>query len=165
MFDLQTSCSKWCQGYCEIYDIRLKLLSNSNLAKSRSPITFVAVIQSSWNYTQSTVVSLPCSVQNFKTIGRLRIKLSLKESSRDLTLRCFSDVFPILHKAPGFIPRDIPGNRTCYMHKSLSGNVIIMNSVNKYMHKCKGWPPQTPEFMCVAVWSTSTETRDTSHGI
>ena len=48
--------------------IRPKPILNSNLAKSRSSITSMSFVQSFWNFAQSTAVSLPCSVQNFKTI-------------------------------------------------------------------------------------------------
>ena len=38
------------QGCCAIWNIRSKLISNSNLAKSRSSITSVSRIQSFWNF-------------------------------------------------------------------------------------------------------------------
>ena len=55
-------------GCCAIYNIRPKLILNSNLEKSRSSITFACVVQSFWNFTQSASVSLPCFVHNIKTI-------------------------------------------------------------------------------------------------
>ena len=42
-----------------------KLISNSNLAKSRSSWTFISVVELFWNFAQSTAVILPCSVRNF----------------------------------------------------------------------------------------------------
>ena len=53
-------------------------------------ITSVSMIQSSWNFTQSTAVSLPCSVQNFKRIGRMSQMLSwlwINEILRDLSFK------------------------------------------------------------------------------
>ena len=50
-------------------NMRPKRILNSNLAKSRWSITSVSVTQSFRNFAKSTAVSLPCSVQNFKTIG------------------------------------------------------------------------------------------------
>ena len=50
---------------CAIWDICLKRILNPNLAKSRWQITHASVYQSFWNFTQNTVVSLPCFVQNF----------------------------------------------------------------------------------------------------
>ena len=40
--------------------------------------------QTFWNFTQSTAVVLPCSVQNFKAIWELSKKLSTNEISRNL---------------------------------------------------------------------------------
>ena len=56
-------------GRCAIWDIRPKRILNSNLAKSRSSITSVSIVQSFWYFAQGTAVILPCSVQNVKTIG------------------------------------------------------------------------------------------------
>ena len=64
--------------------------------KSRASITFIGAVKSFWNFAQSTAVSLPCSVQTFTTIGQVNDKISEKEISRDLSLRCFSDGCPIL---------------------------------------------------------------------
>ena len=69
-----------------------KLILNSNLAKSRSFITSFSVVQLSWNFPQSTAVILPCSEQNFKTIGRFMNQLWAYEISRDLGLRWFSEI-------------------------------------------------------------------------
>ena len=73
---------------------------NSNLAKSRSSITYVSIVQSIWNFAQSTAVILPCSAQDIKLIGQLKHELWANEISRDLSLRWISDGHPILHKAP-----------------------------------------------------------------
>ena len=43
--------------------------SNPNLAKSHLPISALSVTKSFWNFPQSMVVSLLCSVENFKTIA------------------------------------------------------------------------------------------------
>ena len=56
------------QGCCAKYDIRLKLILNSNLVKTRSSMTSVAVVQSFWNFAQNSIVSLPCPVQHFETL-------------------------------------------------------------------------------------------------
>ena len=82
-----------------ILGIDRKRILNSYLAKSRFPITYLAVAQSFWNFAQSTTVILPCSVK--KTIGQLKLMLWTNEISWDLGLRCVSDGYPILHKAPG----------------------------------------------------------------
>ena len=82
------------------YTSRPKPIINSHLAKSRSTITSVSVVQSFWNFAQSTAVSLPCPVQNFQTIGYLMKKSWANEFSRDLSLRGVSDGHPILHSTP-----------------------------------------------------------------
>ena len=58
------------------------------------------IVQSFWNFAQSTAVILSCSVQNFKTTEQLRNKLLANVISWDLGLRCVSDGYPIMHKAP-----------------------------------------------------------------
>ena len=45
-------------------------------------------------------MTLPCSVQNFKTIGQLTGKLWKNETSRDLSLRRVSDGYRILLHPP-----------------------------------------------------------------
>ena len=89
------------EGSYAIWNIRPKIILNSNLVKSRYSITPVYVIQSFWNFSQSTAVILLFSVQNFKTIVQLWNKLWANETSQDLSLRCVSDGYHILHKAPG----------------------------------------------------------------
>ena len=88
------------QGCCAIWDIRPKLVSNSNLRKSRSSITFVSVSPSFWNFVQTTALILPCSVQNRKMIGSFRSVLWTNEILRDMSLRWVSDAHPILHITP-----------------------------------------------------------------
>ena len=39
----------------------------SNLTKSLSSVTSLSIVQSIWKFAQSTTISLPCSVRNFKT--------------------------------------------------------------------------------------------------
>ena len=58
------------QGCYDIWDIRPKLILNSNLAKFISSIAPVLIIQSSSNVAHSTAVSLLCSVQNLKNDWR-----------------------------------------------------------------------------------------------
>ena len=50
-------------------DIRPKLILKSNLAKSLSSMTSGSVVQSFWNFAQSTMVILSCYVQNCKRLG------------------------------------------------------------------------------------------------
>ena len=69
-----------------VCDIRPKRILNSNLAKSRLPITYFAFVQSLWNFAQSTAVSLPCSVHNFETMGLPKSILWRNEISRDSSL-------------------------------------------------------------------------------
>ena len=86
------------QGAVAMSDIRLKFILNSNLAKSRSSRTSISVTKSFWKFAQSTAVILPCPVQNFETIWQLNSKLWANEISRDLSLRCGSDGYPILQQ-------------------------------------------------------------------
>ena len=77
---------------------------NLNLMKSRNLIcpSLIAQLTNHFEiFAQSTAVSLPCSVQDFKTTGPLKRLLWTDVFSRDLRLRCVSDEYPILHKAPG----------------------------------------------------------------
>ena len=69
-----------------IYDIRSKLILKSDLVKSCLPIIYLSVIQSFWNFTQSTAMILPCSVQNFKKFQRLKWMLWTNKISRNLSL-------------------------------------------------------------------------------
>ena len=89
--------------------------------KSReiSSITSVSIVQSVWNFAQSTAVTLSCSVQNFKAISQLH-ELWANEISRDLSLRWISDGYPILHKAPGLrlLAQERPGRRRKAIRKA-----------------------------------------------
>ena len=67
--------------YCEILFVRNILMT--------------LVAQLFCNFAQSMAVSLPCSVQNFKTIRRLRYKLGANDISQDLLLRWISAGSPI----------------------------------------------------------------------
>ena len=49
-------------GPCAMWDICQKCILNSNPTKSRSSITSTSIVQSVWNFAQSTAVILPCSV-------------------------------------------------------------------------------------------------------
>ena len=44
-----------------------------------------------------------CPVQRFKTAGQLQNMLWENETLQDLELRCFSELYPISHKAPNDI--------------------------------------------------------------
>ena len=62
---------------------------NLNLAKYRSSITSVSVVQSFWNFAYGTAVILSCAVQNFKATVALSTKLWTNEISRELSLNAF----------------------------------------------------------------------------
>ena len=61
-----------------------------------SNITFI--ICSFWDSTHNTTVVLPCCVQNFKTIGRLRDKLWTNDISWDLRLGSVSEIYSLLQQ-------------------------------------------------------------------
>ena len=69
--------------------------------RSRSPITSISFVQSFWNCVQNTAMILPCSVQNFDTIGLLQRMLWTNEILRDLGLRLVSDGYTVLRSIPG----------------------------------------------------------------
>ena len=54
------------------------------------------VTQLFWNFAQSMAVSLP-----YSAIWILQHMLRMNEISRNLSLRCVSDGYPIFHRAPG----------------------------------------------------------------
>ena len=85
------------QGSCTIWDICPKLLFNTNLVKFRWSMAFISVVQSFWNFAQST-----CSVQNFKMIRQLENKLWPNETLQDLSLRWVSNGYLILHMTPHY---------------------------------------------------------------
>ena len=64
-------------------------------------ITYCSVVKSFWNFAQSTAVILPCSVQNFKMIWRLKGMLWTDNFSQDLSFRRVSDGYPILQQLRG----------------------------------------------------------------
>ena len=97
-----------------------KPILNPYLAKSRSSLRSVPIIQLS--LSQSTTVSLQCSVQHFKTIGLLRQMLWSKEISRDLLSRWFSGVYPMLHCIPVMGYRKVSNIRRT---KSPNLNVLV----------------------------------------
>ena len=57
-----------------------------NLVKTRLPTTYFSFTQSFWNLAQSTSVSLPCSVQNLKSIGQVKWMLWTNKISWELSL-------------------------------------------------------------------------------
>ena len=65
-------------------------VTHSHHMKSRLPITYFSVTMQFWNLAQSTVVSLPSSVANFKMMGRLKRALWTNEISRDLSVKWVS---------------------------------------------------------------------------
>ena len=75
---------------------------NSNLVKSHSSLT--SQLSSRFAiFPQSTAVILPCFAQNFKTVGLLKRMWWANEILRDLSLRCVSEGWPLLHSNPGFM--------------------------------------------------------------
>ena len=95
---LSVNCSTTGNLLCAVQYMITETQISRNLVH---PLPSVAIVQSFGNFAQSTVVSLPCSVQNFKKIGQLRNKLRANKTSQNLSLRCVSGGCPILHKAPG----------------------------------------------------------------
>ena len=71
-------------------------------------ITLYSVAQSFCNFAQSTAVMLPCSVQNFSTIRKLKRILWTNEDSRDLGVR--------------WISHSPSRNKACSMMTSSNGN-------------------------------------------
>ena len=71
--------------YCIGYSSKTYLKPKSHkilFAHNLFPVT-----QSFWNFAYSMAVILPCSLQNFKTIGQLNQMLCTYEILRDLSLR------------------------------------------------------------------------------
>ena len=81
-----------------ISDIRAKLISNSNLAKSRLSRTPISTVNSFRKCAQSTTILLQWSVQNIKTIWNLNRQLWANTFSRNLKLGCVSDSFKFCFK-------------------------------------------------------------------
>ena len=72
--------SQWCiinYSWVGCYNIGYhpKLIFNSNCVTSPSSVASISVVQLFWNFAQSMALSLPCSVQNFKMIGQLKIEV------------------------------------------------------------------------------------------
>ena len=78
------------RSYCNIEDICLKLILNSNFIKSCQSGTSASVVESFWKFAQSTAVSLSCSAQIFGRIWQLKWMYWVNEISRDFD---FSDEF------------------------------------------------------------------------
>ena len=76
-----------------------KHILNSNPAKSRLSITDCWVVKSFWKFSPRTAVSLPCSMQTFKTIWQQLGVLWTDEISRAFSLKCVSDVYFVLQDA------------------------------------------------------------------
>ena len=70
-------------GCCDI-----RYLSETHFILKSRETSFAqsSVVKSFGNFAQSTVVSLPCSVQIFTTISQLRMMFWTNEISRDLSL-------------------------------------------------------------------------------
>ena len=77
----------------------LKLTSRPpNLVFYHIYIPFKSFVESLWNFAETAAVIRPCSVQNVKTIWQLRYEFWPNEIPRDLSLRCVSDGYPIMHQ-------------------------------------------------------------------
>ena len=64
---------KGAPGDCAIWDIRPKVIFNTNLSNSRLRTTYFPATHSFYNFAQGTALLLPCSVKHkFKTIGQLK---------------------------------------------------------------------------------------------
>ena len=74
--------------------------SETHLKLKSREVSFVRnlfhVVLLCWTFAQSTAVILPCSLQNFSASGRQEGVLCRIENSRDLSLKCISDRYPIL---------------------------------------------------------------------
>ena len=86
-----------CQEAVQYRTIRPKLIINSSIAKSRSLITSVSKF--SWNFRGEKALSLPCPMQNSKTIEQLEQMLWTNDILRDSRLRWVPDGNPMLHCA------------------------------------------------------------------
>ena len=77
-----------------------KLILNLNLTKSCSSITSISFAPTFSYFSQSTTVTLLCTVQNFKIIGQLKVKLWSNKILRVLSLRCVFGGISYLATAP-----------------------------------------------------------------
>ena len=66
--------------------------------KSNSLITYFEVIKSFWNFSQSTAVSLLCSVKNFKMILRLKWMMKISKILLHIQFKMFPWLFMLDHK-------------------------------------------------------------------
>ena len=96
------------RGFVAIWDIHPKFFLNSNLAKPLSFITSFSIGHSFWKFAQSTAVSLPCSMQNFRTIGQPKNKLWANEISLYLSLRWISAGYHLLRQPQVFVALSAP---------------------------------------------------------
>ena len=117
------------------------LFMNSDLVKSRLPITYCSVTHSFWNFAQSTAMILPRSVQNLKTIAQRQDKSLTNESSRDLNLGRVLYGYAILHKATVW---NIVGRELRYTKTILNYWLIVNNKSAYYTIKAMqdaNWSP------------------------
>ena len=87
-------------GPIALWIFRLTSIFNWNFAESLSLITYFVVDKFFLNFAQSTAVTLPCPVQNFKRIRLWDNKLWVNEILRDFISRLTTDIFPILLHFP-----------------------------------------------------------------
>ena len=78
------------------------------ISRTLLSIMYFAFAQSSWDFAQSTAVTLPSSIQNFKTIGWLECMLWTNAISRDLSLRLVSERYPTLQPPRPTIKSEAP---------------------------------------------------------
>ena len=81
--------------YCGILQWCIPSETYSKL-KLHSSVTSISVAKPFWNFTQSSAVTLPCSVLNSKTIWQPRNYLSANELWRNLSVR-FRFRWPFLY--------------------------------------------------------------------
>ena len=79
--------------------------SETDLKPKSHEKTPISIIWSTWNFAQCMAVSLPCSVQNSKTIWQLRLMSWTNEISRFFGLRRISSGYPWLHSTPIYLNR------------------------------------------------------------
>ena len=84
----------------------------------------VSVVQSVWNFAQSTAVLL----WNFKRIAYQRHELWANKISQDLGLRCIADGYLILHKAPVSYQL-LPSTQITPLHHTPPSLSTLLNSL------------------------------------
>ena len=96
------------------------------------------------------VISLPCDVQNFKTIRYLLNELCAYETSRDFSLRCISDGYPILHMSLQWSHNGHDGVSNHEPYGCLLNHLFWrrskITSKLRVTGLCEGNPPGTGEF-------------------